>query len=191
MMNWKTIFNPFGRFDERILLCVGILFFIVLIPLCFWTGTYFSSIFRLAHPQNIDVKNIILHNVISFVSAILVLYGLGLLFYRKTRIIDIANTVLLSQIPLIIILPLEKVFYIKKVGERVVAYQNHPTGAFPFFDFIVMIFIILITLGALIYSFILLYNGFRTAANIKKWQQITIFCLVSFLTILICQTFNN
>ena len=191
MMNWKTIFNPFGRFDERILLCVGILFFIVLIPLCFWTDTYFSSVFRLAHPKNSDVKNIIFHNVISFVSAILILYVLGLLFYRKTRIIDIANTVLLSQIRLIIILPLEKVFYIKKVGERVVAYQNHPTGAFPVFDIIVMILIILITLCALIYSFILLYNGFRTAANIKKWQQITIFCLVSLMTILICQIFNN
>lgn len=193
-MNWKTIFNPFEKFDEKILLIAGIISFVIIIPANVWTNTYFTSIYRINNSEKITYFSVIVHNFISYTSAIVILFILGKLLYKKTRIIDIVNTVLISQIPLIIILPLQKIKYIKTVGDRVAAYQTHPSGAsgvFPILDFILMILIVVISVGAMIYSIVLYYNGFRTATNIKKWQDIVLFCVVTFLMVSVCQILNN
>jgi len=190
-MNWKTIFNPFEKFDEKTLLTIGIIFFILLIPLLYITDSYFSSIYRI---EQLEIKNnndLLVRTAISFTVPIAVLYILGKLLYRKTRIIDIANTVLLSQIPLIVLLLLVKSPELKKAGERVSLYQNTHTGVFPIVDFILMLLVIVLTLLGIIYSFAILFNGFRTATNIKKWQHIVLFCSVVFLTTMICQLFNH
>lgn len=190
-MTWKTIFNPFEKYDEKTLLIVGIAFLILLIPICYWTNAYFTSIYRITHLEKSNLYGIIVPTLISFVSTIIVLYILGIILYRKTRIIDIINTVLISQIPIILLLSTEKIRYIKTVGDRVRTYQENPTSAFPFLDFIIMMLVIFISIGSLIYSFVLFYNGFKTATNIKKWQHITLFCVVTFFTVVICQIFNN
>ncbi len=190
-MTWKTIFNPFERYDEKTLFVVGIVFLILLIPIGYWTNAYFSSIYRIAHLETNSIFGIIVPTLISFASPIIILYLLAIILYRKTRIIDIINTVLISQIPLIVLLPTEKITYIKTVGDRVIEYQKHPSSAFPLLDFTIMMLVIFITLGSLIYSIVLFYNGFKTATNIKKWQHITLFCIVTFLTVVICQIFNN
>lgn len=190
-MNWKTIFNPFEKYDEKTLFIVGMAFLILLIPICYWTNAYFISIYRISYLKTSNFYDIVIPTVISFVSPIIILYLLGIILYRKTRIIDIINTVLISQIPLILLLLTEKTHYIKTVGDRVRVYQNNPSGIFPFLDFIMMLLVIFITLGSLIYSSVLIYNGFKTATNIKKWQHITLFCIVIFLTVIICQIFNN
>lgn len=46
----------------------------------------------------------------------------------------------------------------------------------------------LATLPFMIYSFVLYYNGFRTATNIKKWQHITLFVVVSLILTIVSQT---
>ena len=190
-MNWKTIFNPFEKFDEKYLLAVGFVSLFAIILVNKWTGSYFTSIYRIDHIQGVTFQQALIKTSISYISMIAVLSILGKLLYKKTRIIDIINTVLISQIPLIIILPFEKIEYFKTVTKKVIAYQNHPSGAFPILDFIFMMLTILIAVGAMIYSIALFYNGFKTATNIKTWQHTTIFCIVTFITITICQIFNN
>ncbi|HEX7868502.1 MAG TPA: YIP1 family protein [Chryseobacterium sp.] len=190
-MNWKTIFNPFEKFDEKILLVIGIIFFILTIPLCYFTESCFISIYRIAPFKATHLYDLIIPTFISFAAMIAVLFLLGKIFYRKTRIIDIANAVLISQIPLIILIPFEKFDFIKQSIETVTNYQSHPTEIFPFVDFSVMILFTIANIGCLIYSVAIFYNGFKTATNIKKWQQTVIFCIVTFLTVMICQILNN
>lgn len=190
-MTWKTIFNPFEKFDEKILLLIGIIFFLLAIPLCFWTNTCFISIYRIAPFTTNNLYDLILPTFISFATMIIVLFILGKIFYRKTRIIDIANAVLISQIPLIILITFEGIDFVKNAVENVVNYQQQPTETFPFVDFLVMIFYTIANVGCLIYSIAIFYNGFKTATNIKKWQQTVIFCIVTFVTVMICQILNN
>ena len=190
-MTWKTIFNPFQKYDEKTLFIIGIAFLLFLIPISYWAGTYFSSIYRISHLSKNNISDLVISTAISFAFAILILYVLGKFLYKKTRLIDIINTVLISQIPLILLLPLEKITYIETAGNRILEYQNNKSVAFPLLEFTIMMLFIIITLLCLIYSFVLLYNGFKTATNIKKWQHITLFCSVTFLTVVICQIFNN
>lgn len=190
-MTWKTIFNPFEKFDDKTLLIVGIIFSILFILLCYWTNSCFISIYRIVELETKNISDLLFPTLISFIIPIIVLFALGKFLYRKTRMIDIANTVLLSQIPFIILLFLEKFPYLKNSGERFSHYQEQPNGTFPILDFVLMLSVMIITLLCLIYSFIILFNGFKTATNIKKWQHIALFCFVTMITVMICQIFNN
>lgn len=190
-MNWKTIFNPFERFDEKLLLLTGMLAVILSIGVGYLTNSTFTSIYRISTAENTSLQMIALSTFLSFLIAIVVLSILGKILNRKTRIIDIVNTVLISQLFLIGIQSLGKVSSIKLAGKNVANYQSNPSGMFPFLDFIIMISMMIFTITIMIYSLTLFYNGFKTATNIKKWQHIVLFCVVSLISSLICQIILN
>ncbi|MBP2615879.1 YIP1 family protein [Chryseobacterium jejuense] len=190
-MNWKTIFNPFERFDEKHLLLTGILAVILSIATGYWTNTAFTSIYRISNVENASFKIIATTTLLSFLAAIVVLFILGKILNSKTRIIDIVNTVLISQLALILFQCIGKISYIKLAGKNVIKYESDPSGTFPFLDFLIMISMTLISIITLIYSITLFYNGFKTATNIKKWQHIVLFCVVSLVSTLVCQVIIN
>lgn len=190
-MNWKTIFNPFERFDEKLLLLTGMLAVILSIGVGYLTDSTFTSIYRISTAENTSLQMIALSTLLSFLMAIVVLSILGKILNRKTRIIDIVNTVLISQLFLIGIQCLGKVSSIKLAGKNVANYQSNPSGIFPFLDFMIMISMMIFTITIMIYSLTLFYNGFKTATNIKKWQHIVLFCVVSLISSLICQIILN
>ncbi|AZA79876.1 hypothetical protein EG347_21500 [Chryseobacterium sp. G0186] len=186
-MNWKSIFNPFEKFDEKLLLLIGILTVIISIIAGYYTGSSFSSIYRINHLENVSFRSIAASTLLSFSVAIIVLFILGKYLNKKTRIIDIANTVLISQLFLIILQFTKKIPYLRTAGKNIVEYQSNSSLTFPFWDFLITISMTVIGVTILIYSVTLYYNGFKTATNIKKWQHIVLFCAVSLISILICQ----
>ncbi|AZA93099.1 Yip1 domain [Chryseobacterium nakagawai] len=190
-MNWKTIFNPFERFDEKYLLLTGILAVFISIAVGYWTGTTFTSIYKISPVENPSFQIIAITTLLSFMAGIVILFILGKILNRKTRIIDIVNTVLISQLVLILFQCIGKISYIRLAGKNVIKYESNPSGAFPYLDFLIMISMTFISITTLIYSITLFYNGFKTATNIKKWQHIVLFCIVSLVTTLICQIIIN
>ncbi|KPH13546.1 YIP1 family protein [Chryseobacterium sp. ERMR1:04] len=190
-MNWKTVFNPFERFNDKTLLIAGILSIPMVIAIGYFSGSYFSSIYRINNLEKISVQGVAIPTLISFLSSIIILFILGKILNSKTRFIDIVNTVLISQIPLAFLLLFQKLTFINTAAKTVRIYQKNPTGSFPIVDFIIMISTIIFVCTILIYSMAIYYNGFKTATNIKKWQSVVLFCVVSFLTMVICQIFNN
>lgn len=186
-MNWKTIFNPFERFDEKLLLLIGILTIIASIAIGYWTETYFSSIYKISNLDHASLKVVALSNLASFAFAIIILFILGKILNNKTRIIDIINMVLISQLVLISLQCTEKIPFIQEAKERMIGYSRHPTGSIPLLDTFIMMGMAMFSLLILTYSIVIFYNGFKTATNIKKWQHITLFALVSLASTLICQ----
>ena len=186
-MNWKTIFNPFERFDDKLLLGIGILATALAILMGYWTGSYFSSIYKINSLDKVTLKAVAIPTLISFISAIAVLFILGKILNSKTRLIDIVNTVLISQLLLVILQATDKISLIKEAQERVMAHQTHPSDPLPVSDIAVMLTMASITLIILIYSITIYYNGFKTATNIKKWQHIVLFAAVSLIMTLVCQ----
>lgn len=186
-MNWKTIFNPFETYDEKLLLLVGALTVVLSIVAGYWTDTAFFSIYSISSVKNASLETIAASTLLSFFSAIVILVILGKILNSKTRIIDIVNTVLISQLFLILLQFTGKISSLKLAGKSVVNYEANPSGTFPFLDFLIMIFMTIISITTLIYSITLFYNGFKTATNIKKWQHIVLFCFVTLISSLICQ----
>lgn len=186
-MTWKTIFNPFLKFDEKKLLVAGILFFILNIFGSYYAESVNDSIFHYSVlNENQEILDVITINTLSYLLATVVIFILGKIFNRKTRLIDILNTILISQIPLMIMISVNGLpFYKKALGnlsENLAIPEKINVGEMALLTFGGFISLIL-----LIYSIVLYYNGFKTSTNIKNWQHIVLFSVVSFLITIVSQ----
>ena len=189
-MNWQTLFNPFSKFSEKTLLAIGILASILLIIACYFTNTKMDSLLHISPAKDLSFNSIALYTIISLIYAIVLLFILGKIFNSKTRVIDIVNAVLVSQVPVIVIVLGTKLIKLDKISKQIAetSAQNKVLDI-NIFD---LMYLMVFSFGSLIfiiYSFVLLFNGFKTATNIKKWQHIVIFAFVLLVGILICQTF--
>lgn len=182
-MSWPTIFNPFSKLNEKIILSIGILFFVINIIICYFGNIVNDAVFHYSSLRNPEWGNIIKTNFLSSAILILVLFTLGKIINKRTRIIDIVNSVLFSQIPLILIIPINKLPFIENTLNAVSKIEPNKTQTLPITDLLLLTVYGFAIMLLLIYSFTLLYNGFKTATNIKKWQHIVIFCFITFLTI--------
>lgn len=187
IMNWKTIFNPFERFDDKQLFIAGLLTVAAAIFTGYWTDSFFSSIYKINGLEKTSLQAVAIPTLASFALAIAILFILGKVLNNKTRFIDIVNTVLTSQMSLVILQAFTSISSINKAQEHVISYQTNPAGPFPVLDFIIMLSMASFVIIVLIYSITVYYNGFKTATNIKKWQHIVLFGVVSLIMTIVCQ----
>ena len=175
-MNWQTLFNPFSKFSEKTLLIIGFISSLLLIASCYFTHTKMDSLLHISSAKGLNIVSIGLYVIISLIYSIILLFVLGKIFNKRTRLIDITNAVLISQIPVVLTVISTKLIDIDNISKHIAqtSAQNKVLDInvfdllyFTIFGFANLIFII--------YSFTLLFNGFKTATNIKKWQHIVIF----------------
>ena len=187
-MNWKTIFNPFEKFDEKRILAVGITFFILNFFGCYYAGMINDSIFHLSIlKENESIWDVVKINSMSYIFAIVILIILAKFFNKSARIVDVISTVLISQIPLIITLPIMALPFFKEANRNIAASAGN-FAKIEMLDLMIVAIWGCVTLPLLVYSFVLYFNGFKTATNIKTWQHILIFVIVSLALTVISQT---
>jgi len=187
-MNWKTIFNPFSKYSENQLLIAGILSLGITLLLCNLFNLQVDSIF---HYRYADEKSSLLESIgyclISYAIAIILFFILGKIYNKRTRFIDIVNTILISQIPGILIILISELPIISKSMESIqLMAEKNPANISPVDLIVVCIF----SFSALLftaYGMALIYNGFKTATNIKNWKQIVIFAFLILVTTITCQ----
>lgn len=188
-MNWQSVFNPFSKFSEKQLLLVGLLFFTLTGFISFYTKTQMDSVFHFSDNENLTVNSAFLYLGISCISAIIFLFLLAIVFNKKTRFIDIINTVLISQAPNFIILLFIKFSGMNEMTKRISASAKVQNFDLNTFDLIKLLFTSLFVLAIAMYGMVLIFNGFKTATNFKKWQHITIFIISLLFFILIHQVY--
>ncbi len=179
MFNWRSVFNPFEKYNEKQLFFVGILFYII--------GCVISYTFNLTFNGAIDIhylqigqtlQNAFFENTIIVFIMTCVLFILGKTFNRKTRLIDILNVALIYRIPiylasLIVILP-----FLQKATDKI---MNDLSVNKLKIDSPEMIWVSLagiLLLIFVIFSIYLVVKGFKVATNFKSWKQTTILAFV-------------
>ena len=118
-MNWQTLFNPFSKFSEKTLLAIGILASILLIIACYFTNTKMDSLLHISPAKDLSFNSIALYTIISLIYDIVLLFILGKIFNSQTRIIDIVNAVLVSQVPVIVIVLGTKLIKLDKISKQI------------------------------------------------------------------------
>ncbi len=184
-MNWKTLFNPFEKYSEYKLLLFGILFLILTPFVSYYTQNRMTSFMRFDRPEEVlTLKSSFLYCSISITSIILILYLIAVAFNRRSRFLDITNTILVFNAINIPILLLTHLIDVNKAFSSDGVNEN-------FYQYIInLLFIIVITaivISLVIYSIVLFFNGFKTATNIKKLPQIILFVFIFFVSLMICQ----
>ncbi|UMQ41861.1 YIP1 family protein [Chryseobacterium sp. Y16C] len=187
-MNWKTVFNPFSKYSENQLLIAGIVSLGITLVLCNVFNLQVDSIFhyRYADEKDSFIKSIG-YSLLSYIIAIIIFFILGKIYNKRTRFIDIINTILISQIPGIFIILISELPIIKNSMEsiRVMAEKN-PANISPA-DLVVICIFSFSALLLIAYGMTLIYNGFKTATNLKNWKQIVIFAFLIIVTTITCQ----
>lgn len=189
-MNWEFLFNPFSKFSEKQLFITGVLCFIINFFACFFTKMQMDSIFHFSENENLTLTSAFLFITISTLSATIFLFLFALIINKKTRFIDIINTILISQAPNFLILLCIKIGDINSLAKKLKANtEAASTLKLNTLHLLPFALYTLIILGITIYGFVLIYNGFKTATNFKKWQHITLFALLLFIFILFHQVY--
>lgn len=169
----KRLLNPVGHFSERTLLFISLMGVVLNMVFCYLLGYRMTSVLNFVDGE-FSFGEVLRATLMAYLLGIVVLYLLGLIYNKRTRWIDIVNTVVLSTLPGLLILLCANIPKFLEVQNRLLA---QPAGI-SLTDSAIMFGFVLLTLPALAYTFILFFNGFKTATHMKKWYQIAIFFIV-------------
>lgn len=177
-MKWKTIFNPFQKFNDSTLLIIGILATIIGSLIGFWRQVSFDGIFDVHSPAKTSFQNSLLENSINIAIVFMLLFILGKLINKKTRAVDILNTSLIYRIPLYIIALFSNFPMVTEATKKILDSVKAGNPQVHTKDIIWLYVFAIGLLPFVIYSIVLIVNGFKTATNAKRWQHFLILTIV-------------
>ena len=186
-MNWKYIFNPFLKYSERNLLIVGLLSILVGSIIASYFSVTFDGIISV-HQKDMTLLDSLKENVINVLIVFILLLILGKIINPKTRFIDILNIAMNYRIPLYLTAPLISLPLFDNISRQVLENKDRLENLkFDTLELAAILAVSSVLMIALIYSIVLLVNGFRTATNLKKWQYYVAFATVIIIGEVIAQ----
>lgn len=183
-MTKNYILKPFENVQDKTLLAIGIL-----------TGVVISCLQLLTHMRSIAIlKQVALKSAPTLVQTLsdfaittivmtLALFVFGKIINKKTRLIDILNTVLIARICLDISVLFDINGYlsdfslqlIDNIANPEILFKSNPQG---FVYFIITSFASILCLVGFGYY---IYQGFKLATHLKKKYMIIVFVLIILL----------
>lgn len=165
-MNRKLLFNPFSRYSEKTLFTAGILSFAIGTCWAYFMGNVFDGVFDIhAHSVSFS-KNICYHALVIALLSIL-LMSVAFIINRRTRLIDVVNGVLIARIPFYLPLIFLSIPALKNI-ENQLAESPADIAALSSGEMALLLFTSMGSLLFLVWSVIVLVNGFKIACNAKK-----------------------
>jgi hypothetical protein len=173
----KLLFNPFEDYSERQLLIAGSVFAVAGSLLGMAFNGRFDGMLDLHFIPNAGYEPFI-DNAIAVFSSTLVLYLLAKSINNKTRFVDIVTTSLIARVPIYILTFFNINGFMNSITERLMQSATpEDIDAIPATDLIVLLLFSFIGLLFIVWFFILLWNGFRTASNAKGTRHIAFFVI--------------
>ena len=165
----KYLINPFEIFDDKKILICGIVLNLIGILLCFQFNMKFIGFLKLEFISNISLLQVLLQIVIIIFSLTLLLFITGKIVNPKTRIIDILNSSLLAIIPFYFLTFFNiSNFIFDGLAQLKSLIVSQNLENINLYDLPVIVIFSIFTIVILIWSIIILYQGFKTATNCKE-----------------------
>jgi len=179
----KTIlFNPFQKYSEKQLFLFGWFLAITAAVLSLSFNGRFDGVIDLHFVENTSIITASLDIVICIGILSLLLFIIGKMINKKTRFIDVLVASLIAKIPFYFLLFFNinnKMFLVsQKLMDSISQKKDLNIETL---DMSLLVFSGIATFICLIWSMILLFNGFKTATNIKETKHILLF-IVSVIT---------
>lgn len=173
----KNLFNPF-HLSEKKLLPFGIVTLLIGAYLGFVFNSRFDGVIDLHFTEKVSFFQPLSDLLIAIATLSVILYLIGLYINKKTRLLDLFLAVLIAKIPFYL-LPLFNIGNkMQEVSNKIVALIN-PKSDLQLLpnEILLLILSSIISLLAIIWSIILLYNGFKTATNSKETKHSILFVI--------------
>ena len=154
---------------------VGIAITIAGCVLGYFLNAKFDSLLHISFTGGSFIEPFI-DNAVNIVILSAALYTVGYIINKKTRVIDILTTVMISRGPFYLSVLVNINSYFAAVTERMIA-SGPNLSALRTADIVMLLIAAALSILALIWSIALLYNGFRVATNLKKTVHKVAFAL--------------
>lgn len=162
----RKLYNPFEKYSDRTLFTAGLAITILGSVLGYFLDAKFDHLLHISFTGATFLEPFI-DNTVNLFILFTVLYIVGYFINKKTRVIDILNTVMISRGPFYLSVLVNSNGYFADITKRMVTAGGNlssiTTGELAF-----MLAAALIAISVLVWSIALLYNGFRVATNLKK-----------------------
>ncbi|WP_177764570.1 YIP1 family protein [Flavobacterium sp. I3-2] len=189
-MKNNILLNPFAILSDKKQTIIGLISLIFGILIAHFM-TINIQILRIDPVENVSLLKSFLNLIICILFLSLAFFGIGKIINKKTRFIDIINTVLLSFIPVYISLfqnlnhflnnEIDKLIQTLKNGD---IYNLSPPILFLIVGLVGFVFFI--------YYVYLLFIGFKTATNSKKaWHYVLFFATLIIVDLLTSYIINS
>jgi hypothetical protein len=165
----KILLNPFEKYNENQLFLFGVLITLLGSYLAYYFGARLDGALDLHFSDGIELKQPFLDNAINIPTLVIFLYIAALSINKKTRIIDIMNTVLVSR-TILCIIPLFNIGGLMYTPGEDPMSMSTPEMA-------IQIIFAIILIAFIIWFIALLYNGFKVATNLKTTKHKIIFAV--------------
>lgn len=171
MFGPKTLLNPFERYSERTLLIVGVIGIILGSLIAFAFNGRYDGVVDLHFSKDVSLAQPFIDNAINVACLFLPLLLLGKFINGKTRVIDILTAILIARIPYYVLPVFNANGFMQRVTDEITrSIGQESQDAMPqlgSMDNILMLLFAAVSILALIWMVIILFNGFKTATNLK------------------------
>jgi len=179
----KTIlFNPFQNYTEKQLTIVGVLTAMVAGILAVLLNGRFDGVLDLHFVPKTSALHSASDIAIAIITLTLLLFIFGKIINKKTRFIDLLAASLIAKIPFYFLLLFNinnKMFLVTEKLVNMVS--KNKTIAIEAADMTLIVCSGIATFICLIWSIVLLFNGFKTATNSKETKHIILFIVAIIL----------
>jgi len=189
-MKSNIIFNPYAVLSDRKQTIIGITSVIIGTLLSYFLHVNIQ-VLRIDPLTDLSFIEVAINQVILISSLTFSLFGIGKIINKKTRLIDILNTVLLAFIPVYISL-FQNInnFLTNETNQLIEAITNG--DIYNMSPPILLIVVGLLSTLLFIYYIYLLFIGFKTATNSKKvWHYVLFFATLIIIDILTSFIINS
>jgi hypothetical protein len=166
----KLLFNPFEKYDGRPILALGLAATLIGSFLGFIFNARFDGVIDMHFTDKVAFAEPFSDNVFNIAFLFIALYVVGRSINNKTRPIDIVGTVMLARLPFYFDTLTNINGYMTAFGEKIMNLGSDITNINPM-EILLPTLLSLITIPLLVWYIALLYNGFKTATNLKTTTQ--------------------
>jgi hypothetical protein len=170
------LFNPFEKYSERVLLSVGLAFTIIGGYLGFVFNTRFDGVIDLHFVEKVPLYQPFLEIGITILYTTIFLFIVGKIINPKARIIDIFLASMIARIPYYFITFFNANNKAYTISQGIlILVKSSKTNMLSSTDVFYLLLMSFAIIGSLIWFFVLLYNGFKTAVNAKETKHTALF----------------
>lgn len=170
----KLLLNPFEKYSELQLLVFGIILTLTGSLLAFYCNARFDGVIDLHFGEGVALWDPFIDNAINIVSLFIFLFILGLIINSKTRVIDVFTTILIARLPLYLLTLANSTNTMVRIQNKIDPLNPYNITFSPL-EMVSLLIFGLVTILFLIWLVVLLYNGFKTATNIKQTSHKVMF----------------
>lgn len=178
----KLLFNPFEKYPDKTLLCFGLLSSFIGGFVGYLFNARFDGVFDLHFVEQVPIHQTIAEIAIGICCSTVLLFTVGKISNKKTRIIDLLSTTMIARIPfyLLTFFNANNLMYNRSQSIMTII-KSGKTNSISSWDLVIVLIFAMSTLLFLIWYIALLFNGFKVATNAKGTKP-TLFFIVAMIT---------